>query len=207
MQSTNGQLLLQPEPAKPKRHTAKHCPVADQQRIINDLANGDSIRAIARALHRSPNTVTAIARTNVEAIEDCRRRMTGDAAELADRARERALATVDSAPPAVANAIYGTAVDKMIALGGNAASGVPQRLHYHAEATNEAFLDYALFKSKHREYEVDLGYFLDARQIALDLGWTPPANTTRPASRPNGSASEIRSTQRLSLRGRTNLDC
>ena len=34
----------------PKRHNAKRCPFAIRQRIVNALANGDSKRAIARAL-------------------------------------------------------------------------------------------------------------------------------------------------------------
>ena len=45
----------------PKRHNAKHCPFTIRQRIVNALANGDSKRAIARALWVSNNTVTAIA--------------------------------------------------------------------------------------------------------------------------------------------------
>ena len=60
MQSSNGQVLPQPSCPKPKRHNAKLCPFAIRQRIINALANGDSLRAIARALHVSNNTVAAI---------------------------------------------------------------------------------------------------------------------------------------------------
>ena len=60
MQSSNGELLPQPNCPKPKRHNAKLCPFAIRQRIINALANGDSIRAIARALHVSNDTVAAI---------------------------------------------------------------------------------------------------------------------------------------------------
>jgi hypothetical protein len=33
--------------AKPKRHNAKRCPLAIQQRIVNSLAIGDSLRSIA----------------------------------------------------------------------------------------------------------------------------------------------------------------
>src|SRR6516165_1497513 len=156
---------------KPKRHTAKFLGGRKQQATITALAKGESKRAIARSLRVSTNTVMAVAKTEAAAIEDFRRRMADEAGELANKARERSLATIDSASPAVANAIYGTAVDKMIALGGNAASGVPQRVRYHAKLTNEGLLDYAVFKSRHPQYEVDLGYFFDARQIALDLGW------------------------------------
>ena len=60
MQSSNGQLLPQASCPKPKRHNAKLCPFAIRQRIINALANGDSQRAIARALHVSNNTVAAL---------------------------------------------------------------------------------------------------------------------------------------------------
>ena len=60
IESNNGESLSQSKRLRPKRHTAKLCPFAIRQRIVNALANGDSIRAIARALQVSNNTVVAI---------------------------------------------------------------------------------------------------------------------------------------------------
>ena len=45
---------------KPKRHNANRCLFRVRQRIINELAWGNLISEIARALHVSRNTVTAI---------------------------------------------------------------------------------------------------------------------------------------------------
>ena len=61
IEPNNGVSLSEPHRHKPKRHNAKLCPFAIRQRIVNGLANGDSKRAIARALRVSNNTVTAIA--------------------------------------------------------------------------------------------------------------------------------------------------
>jgi DNA-binding NarL/FixJ family response regulator len=59
-QSNNGESVSELHRHKPKRHNAKLCPFAIRERIVNALANGDSIRAIVRALRVSNNTVTAI---------------------------------------------------------------------------------------------------------------------------------------------------
>ena len=61
IESNNGDPASLAVHPKAKRHTAKHCPFAIRERIVNALANGDSKRAIARALRVSNNTVTAIA--------------------------------------------------------------------------------------------------------------------------------------------------
>jgi DNA-binding NarL/FixJ family response regulator len=75
MQSSNGQLLAQPDRPKPRVHNAKRCPLAIQQRIVNGLANGDSTRAIARALSVSVNTVSAIARQEWIQVETRKTRL------------------------------------------------------------------------------------------------------------------------------------
>ena len=50
---------LTPPQRKPNRYTAKRCSLANRERIVNALANGDSQAAIARALHVSHNTISA----------------------------------------------------------------------------------------------------------------------------------------------------
>ena len=54
-QSNNGESLSHGRSSKPKRHNAKLCPFPVRQQIVTTLANGDSVRAIARAL-RSATT-------------------------------------------------------------------------------------------------------------------------------------------------------
>jgi DNA-binding NarL/FixJ family response regulator len=65
----------QPERAKPKRHNAKLCPFVTRQRIINALANGDSIRSIARATHVSTNTVAQIRDQEWQQVETRKTRL------------------------------------------------------------------------------------------------------------------------------------
>jgi DNA-binding NarL/FixJ family response regulator len=67
IESNNGESLSRAHRLNPKRHNAKLCPFAIRQRIVNALANGDSKRAIARALRVSNNTVAAIAEPRMAA--------------------------------------------------------------------------------------------------------------------------------------------
>jgi hypothetical protein len=46
---------------KPKRHNGKFCSFSNRQRIVNALAAGEPKYLIARALHVSPQTVSAVA--------------------------------------------------------------------------------------------------------------------------------------------------
>jgi DNA-binding NarL/FixJ family response regulator len=85
----NGQSLSQPDRAKPKRHNAKHCPFAIRERIVNALANGDSKRAIARALRVSNNTVTAVAEQEWQQVESRKARIAAQAEQAATRAVDR----------------------------------------------------------------------------------------------------------------------
>jgi hypothetical protein len=88
-QSNNGESLSEPARHKPKRHNAKLCPFAIRQRIVNALANGDSKRAIARALRVSNNTVTAIAEQEWQQVESRKARIAAQAERMATAAADR----------------------------------------------------------------------------------------------------------------------
>ena len=113
MQS-NGQL------PSPNRHNGKYCPLPIRQRIVNALANGDSKRAIARALRVSSNTVTAVAEQEwlqVDArkqriVAQCERNATLAADQLAERLETEKLSANQLVP------VFGVSVDKLLALTG-----------------------------------------------------------------------------------------
>jgi len=104
----------------PKRHNGKYCPLPIRQGIVNALANGDSKRAIARALHVSSNTVTAIAEQEWRQVEtrkqrivaQCERNATLAADQLAERLETERLSANQLVP------VFGVSVDKMLALTG-----------------------------------------------------------------------------------------
>ena len=122
MQSSNDQLLPQTTCPKSKRHNAKLCPFAIRQRIINALANGDSIRAIARALHVSNNTVTAIAEQEWQQVAarkeriaaQCELNATLAAERMTDKLRGSADIPLNTLVPA-----FGVSVDKLAILRGH----------------------------------------------------------------------------------------
>src|SRR5215469_16724266 len=88
LQSNNGESPSQPVRAKPKRHNAKLCPLAIRERIVNALANGDSHRAIARALRVSPNTVKAVAEEEWRQVDARKARIAAQSERNATRAAE-----------------------------------------------------------------------------------------------------------------------
>ena len=125
MQSSNGQLLPQPSCPKPKRHNAKLCPFAIRQRIINALANGDSIRAIARALHVSNNTVAAIREQEWQQVAARKERIAAQCELNATLAAERMtdkLRGTDNIPLNTLVPAFGVSVDKLAVLRGHAPS-------------------------------------------------------------------------------------
>ena len=120
MRSSNGQLL-----PKPKRHNAKLCPFAIRQRIINALANGDSIRAIARALHVSNNTVAAIREQEWQQVAARKERIAAQCELNATLAAERMtdkLQGTDDIPLNTLVPAFGVSVDKLALLRGHAPS-------------------------------------------------------------------------------------
>ena len=125
MQSSNGQLLPQPSCPKPKRHNAKLCPFAIRQRIINALANGDSLRAIARALHVSNNTVAAIREQEWQQVAARKERIAAQCELNATLAAERMtdkLRGTDDIPLNTLVPAFGVSVDKLALLRGHAPS-------------------------------------------------------------------------------------
>ena len=125
MQSSNAQLLSQQRCPKPKRHNAKLCSFAIRQRIISALANGDSIRAIARALHVSNNTVAAIREQEWQQVAarkeriaaQCELNATLAAERMTDKLRGTGDIPLNTLVPA-----FGVSVDKLALLRGNAPS-------------------------------------------------------------------------------------
>src|SRR5262249_54493941 len=131
-QSNNGESVSEPHRDKPKRHNAKLCPFAIRQRIVSALANGDSKRAIARALRVSNNTVTAIAEQEWQQVAARKVRLAAQWERAATKAVDQINDHLDSstlAPNALVP-IAGVATDKLIALSSDAAQ-VSANQHLH----------------------------------------------------------------------------
>jgi hypothetical protein len=107
--------------SKPKRHNGKLCSFADRQRIVNALANGDSKRAIARALRVSSNTVTAIAEQEWQRVEARKARLAAQAERNALLAGEQIGEALQKRkyPPSALVPVYGVSLDKALALRGD----------------------------------------------------------------------------------------
>jgi len=129
-ESDNG---LRDQP-KPKRHNAKLCPFAVRQRIVNALANGDSIRGIARAFRVSNNTVTAIREQEWQQVEARKSRIAAQAEQIATKAADRLLQSVEDGDikGSALVPVFGVSVDKMTLLRGDASLTVRhEHLHSH----------------------------------------------------------------------------
>jgi len=106
---------------KPKRHNAKLCSFAIRERIVNALANGDSKRAIARALRVSNNTVTAVADQEWQRVAARKAILAARYERIALLATEKQinqLETNEKIPLSVLLSVGGTAVDKVLMLRG-----------------------------------------------------------------------------------------
>jgi DNA-binding transcriptional MocR family regulator len=138
-ESNNGESLSLPVHRKPKRHTAKHCPFAIRQRIVSALANGDSKRAIARALRVSNNTVTAIAEQEWQRVAARKQRLAAQWEQAATKAIDQLNDHLDSSrlPPNTLVPIAGVATDKLLALSGDPAlTHTQQNLHLYLQSNN-----------------------------------------------------------------------
>jgi len=137
--------------SKPKCHNAKLCPFAIRQRIVNALANGDSKRAISRALRVSNNTVTAVAEQEWQQVEARKHRLAAQYERNANLANDLITADLESAKPgdkplAVLNVISGTATDKILAIRGESSSTVR---HIHSvDLREEDVIAFAVHRSK-----------------------------------------------------------
>jgi hypothetical protein len=132
MQPSNGQPLPQQERARPKRHNAKLCAFAKRQRIINTLANGDSIRAIAHALHVSNNTVVAIREQEWQQVAGRKDRIAAQAELGATEAGDRLIDAIRSGTISGQGLIpaFDVCVDKMLALRGDSSLTL-RHDHFH----------------------------------------------------------------------------
>jgi hypothetical protein len=122
IESNNGESLSRTRPLAPKRHNAKHCPFAIRERIVNALANGDSKRAIARALRVSNNTVTAIAEQEWQRVAARKAKLAARYEKLADLYTERQIDELESGAKIPLNLCQsggGIATDKAMALRGD----------------------------------------------------------------------------------------
>jgi len=124
----------QREHSKPKRHNAKLCPFAVRQRIVNALANGESIRAIARAFRVSNNTVVAVRGQEWQQVEARKSRIAAQAEQIATKAADRLLQSVEEGDikGSALVPVFGVSVDKMTLLRGDASLTVRhEHLHSH----------------------------------------------------------------------------
>ena len=124
-ESNNGASLSGTRPFAPKRHNAKHCPFAIRERIVNALANGDSKRAIARALRVSIHTINAVAEQEWQRVAARKAKLAARYEKLADLVHERGKSTnwslAQSIPLISPNTGGGIATDKAMVLRGDPA--------------------------------------------------------------------------------------
>ncbi len=118
-QSNDGESLSRAR-RLPKRHNAKLCPFAKRQQIANALANGDSKRAIARALRVSNNTVTAIAEQEWQRVEARKAILANQAERNALMAGEQISQALQQGKVPIGSLVpvYGVSLDKAVLLRG-----------------------------------------------------------------------------------------
>jgi Homeodomain-like domain len=143
-EANNGQdPALKLAQARPKRHNAKFCPLVIRERIVNALADGDSRRAIARALRVSPNTVTAVAEEEWRRVDARKARIAAQSERNATRAAELIAEKLEGKDPPlnVLVPVFGVSVDKALALRGDSqlriAFDQPHQ-HIHAHITPQS---------------------------------------------------------------------
>jgi hypothetical protein len=187
MQSSNGQLLPQPDHPKPRVHNATRCPLAIQQRIVNSLANGDSIRAIARALHVSNNTVVAIRDQEWQQVAARKARIAAQSELIATEAADRTLEAIRNREIKGQGLIpaFGVAVDKMLALRGEASLSIRHEHLLHT-ITKDTLLAFALAQSKTVQAKI-----IDTPAPALAAAMPVPAPVMHPEQKPKQSKKKI----------------
>ena len=120
---------------KPKRHTGKFIDGRKRQAIITALANGESLRSIARRLNVSGHTVMAISEQNWQQVATRKERIAAQSERNATRAAELIAEKLESenVPLNVLVPVFGVSVDKALALRGNPTIQVDhQHQHIHA---------------------------------------------------------------------------
>ncbi len=120
---------------------------------MSALANGDSKRAIARALRVSNNTVTAVAEQEWQQVEARKARIAAQAEQIASRSADLMLERLNGKdarkiPLNVLNPVFGVAVDKTISLRGDASQTVR---HLHSiDLTDDDLIAFAVARSQQR---------------------------------------------------------
>ena len=139
VESNNGQnSALAFAQRKPKRHNGKFIDGRKRQAIITALANGESLRSIARRLNVSVNTVMAISEQNWQQVETRKERIAAQSERNATRAAELIAEKLESenVPLNVLVPVFGVSVDKALALRANPTIQVEhQHQHIHAHIT------------------------------------------------------------------------
>jgi hypothetical protein len=155
-QSNNGESVSEPHRHKPKRHNAKLCPFAIRQRIVNALANGDSIRAIARGLHVSNNTAVAIRDQDWQQVAARKERLAAQWEQVATKAVDQLNDHLDSSmlPPNALVPIAGVATDKLFALRGDPQLTLRHE-HLH-RITDDDILAFAVARSKPKSIQAQV---------------------------------------------------
>ena len=132
---------LTPPQRKPNRYTAKRCSLANRERIVNALANGDSQAAIARALHVSHNTISAVAEQEWTRIDARKARIAAQSERNATRAAELIAQKLEHKDVSLnlLVPVFGVSVDKALALRGDsqlriALDHAHQHIHAHLTA-------------------------------------------------------------------------
>jgi len=191
IESNNGESLSRARRHKPKRHTAKLCPFAIRQRIVNALANGDSKRAIARALRVSNNTVTAIAEQEWQQVEARKERLAAQAERNALMAGEQIADALEQRkyPPSALVPVYGVSLDKALALRGD--GPIQPHLYLHLQSRDIA-----------REFNAFLAE-LDARRPERHLNSLPGDNASSLALPPKANTPNLSADGPAALRDET----
>ena len=152
---------------KPKRHNAKLCSFAIRQQIVNTLANGDSIRSIARRFHVSNNTVVAIRDQDWQQVAARKGRIAAQSERNATLAADRITAKLESdenIPLNVLVPVYGVSVDKMLALRGDTSLAI-RHDHFH-RITDDDLVAFALHRSKLHEKPVKAKVIAETHSLA-----------------------------------------
>jgi hypothetical protein len=150
-ETNNGESPAQSVRRQLKRHNAKRCPLAIQERIINALASGDSKSAIARELRVSRNIVKAIEEQQWSRVEQRKARIAAQSERNATRAAERINAKLEATadiPLNVLVPVFGVSVDKMLALRGD---NIQTLHHIHSfDLTDDDLIAFAVQCSEKR---------------------------------------------------------
>jgi hypothetical protein len=156
--------------SKPKRHNAKFCPDTIRQRIINALANGDSMRAIARAQHVSNNTVVAIREQNWQQVASRKTRIAAQAELNATLAADRITNELQSKrqiPLNVLVPVFGVNVDKAVALRGDSALTISHEHTHTLSISGDDLIAFAVHRAKQqREKQARAKVIAETHQLA-----------------------------------------